>query len=344
MRLDEPGWWYGRPGHPLGPLLAPLGSIYGALARRRLERGAEYRSRLPVICVGNFTAGGTGKTPLTLHLAGTLARAGHLPVALTRGYGGRLKGPYWVDATRDGAGDVGDEALLLSQVLRTMLSRDRAAGAKAIETGPHPASVIVMDDGLQNGSLAKDLVIAVVDGRRGFGNGRVIPAGPLRAPLPFQMHLADVIVVNETAGGDGRVADTLRREFTGAVLRAATTPTGDTGWLAEAPLLAWAGIGGPERFFGLLAALGGDVRIRRCFPDHHPLSDLEAAELIEASRTSGTRLVTTAKDHARLHRRGGAAAELARESRVLEIGLTFSAGDADRLDEIVQSALARPRT
>lgn len=341
--LDEPGWWYARQGRVAGPLLAPLGHLYGAVARRRYEKASPYRARLPVICVGNFTAGGTGKTPLTLHLAHRLAALGHQPVALTRGYAGRLKGPYWVDAERDGPGDVGDEPLLLSATLRTMLSRDRAAGARAIETGPHPATVILMDDGLQNGTIAKDLVIAVVDGQRGFGNGRIIPAGPLRAPLAFQMQLVDLILVNEGVGSDGAVADTLRREFAGAVLRATTTPVGDVAWVREAPLLAWAGIGGPDRFFRLLETLGGDVRIRRRFPDHHMLSEAEAGELLQAAQASGTRLVTTAKDRARLDRRGGAAAELARASRVLEVGLAFSQGDADRLDEIVISALAARR-
>lgn len=343
MHLDEPGWWYAPRTRVAGPLLAPLGHLYGRIARRIYEKAEPYRARLPVICIGNFTAGGTGKTPLTLHLARRLKDGGHQPIALTRGYGGRLKGPYWVDAEHDGPGDVGDEPLLLSAAVRTMLARDRAAGARAIETGPHPATVILMDDGLQNGTIAKSLVIAVVDGQRGFGNGRVMPAGPLRAPLDFQMQLADVILVNEGAGSDGAVAEGLRREFTGAVLRATTTPVGDTAWVAEAPLLAWAGIGGPERFFNLLESLGGDVRLRRRFPDHHMLSDAEAGELLQAAQASGTRLVTTAKDRARLNRRGGAAADLARSSHVLEVGLTFSKGDADRLDEIVRSALAPRR-
>jgi len=340
---DEPGWWYAPGGRVAGPLLAPLGQLYGTIARRRYEKAEAYRARLPVICVGNFTAGGTGKTPLTLYLARRLASLGHQPVALTRGYGGRLKGPYWVDAERDGPADVGDEPLMLAAQLRTMLCRDRPSGARAIETGPHPASVILMDDGLQNGTLAKDLVIAVVDGQRGFGNGRVIPAGPLRAPLAFQMQLADVMLVNEPPGADGTVVETLRREFSGAVLRATTGPVGDTAWVAEAPLLAWAGIGAPERFFQLLERLGGDVRIRRRFPDHHMLSETEAGELLQAAQASGTRLVTTAKDLARLSRRGGAAAELARQARVLAVGLEFRTGDADRLDQILISALAARR-
>lgn len=344
MLLDEPGWWYGSGPRVAGLLLAPIAHVYAAVARRNYEKGLRFRPRLPVVCVGNFTAGGTGKTPLTMYLARQLAARGHQPVVLTRGYGGRLKGPYWVDADRDGAADVGDEALLLARAARTMLARDRASGARAIETGPHPATIILMDDGLQNGSIAKDLTIAVVDGRRGFGNGRVIPAGPLRAPLAFQMQQADVLLVNEPVGSDGVVAEGLRRAFTGAVLRATTAPSGDMAWVAEAPLLAWAGIGAPERFFQLLSSLGGDIRIRRRFHDHHMLSDAEAAEILQAAHASGTRLVTTAKDHARLMRRGGAAAELARESRILEVGLAFSPGDADRLDEIVLSALAARRS
>lgn len=344
MPLEEPGWWYGSGPRVMTHLLGPLGYLYGAAAKARYLRGKAYRSRLPVVCISNFTAGGTGKTPLTLHLARDLAARGHQPVALTRGYGGSLSGPYWIDGASDTAQEVGDEALLLAAATRTMLARNRPDGARAIETGPHPATVILMDDGLQNPSLEKDLVIAVVNGLRGFGNGRVIPAGPLRAPLAFQLELADAIVVNEPKGSDGALAETLRREFAGAVLRASTEPAGETGWLADRPVLAWAGIAAPERFFKLLAQLGADVRIRRTFKDHHPLSEPEAAEILAAARASETQLVTTAKDLVRLRGRSGAAAELAAASRVLDVGLTFSSGDAERLSELVASALQTRRS
>lgn len=343
MPLDEPAWWYGKGVQPLAYLFGPLGSLYGQLARARYLRGQGYRSRLPVICVGNFTAGGTGKTPLTMHLARQLSAKGHQPVVLTRGYGGRLEGPYWVDAKFDSATAVGDEALLLAQAARTLVCRDRAKGAQAIEAGPHPATLLLMDDGLQNPSLEKDLVLAVVDGRRGFGNGRCIPAGPLRAPLSFQLELADVLVVNEPVGSDGAVADSLRRQFAGAVVRATTAPLGDTSWLAQKPVLAWAGIGAPERFFQLLSQLGAQVRIRRVFKDHHPLSETEAAELLEAASAADAQIVTTSKDLARLKGRKGAAVELAAASRALEVGLSFSAGDGERLLELVTSALLAGR-
>jgi tetraacyldisaccharide 4'-kinase len=169
--------------------MAPLGALYGWAARLRYARQA-YRSRLPVICVGNLTAGGTGKTPLTLHLCERLRARGRHPAVLTRGYGGSRAGPHWV-ADVDGPDAVGDEALLLARAAPTLVARDRAAGARAIEqasdAGTVAADVIVMDDGLQNPQLTKDLTLAVVDGARGIGNGRVMPAGPLRAPLSFQL-------------------------------------------------------------------------------------------------------------------------------------------------------------
>ena len=150
----------------------------GGSLRRAISAPRPIRSRLPVICIGNFTAGGTGKTPLAIHLCEALKAAGHAPAALTRGYGGRLSGPYWVNATTDVARDVGDEALLLARAAPTLVARDRRLGARAIEIGPHPVTAIVMDDGLQNPALAKDLAIAVVDGGRGVGNGLVTAGGP----------------------------------------------------------------------------------------------------------------------------------------------------------------------
>ena len=166
MRLDEPSWWYPQTPSRVATFLQPLGALYGWAAATRYFRATPYRSRLPIICIGNFTAGGTGKTPLAVYLCERLKAAGHEPVALTRGYGGRLSGPYWVNGRSDVARDVGDEALLLAKAAPTLVARDRRIGARAIEIGPHPVTVVVMDDGLQNPALAKDLTIAVVDGGR----------------------------------------------------------------------------------------------------------------------------------------------------------------------------------
>lgn len=339
MPLDEPVWWYAQAPHPVASLLSPIARLYGHVAVARLKRGRPFRCPIPVLCVGNFTAGGTGKTPLAIALCDQLTAAGETVVALTRGYGGTHKGPYWVDPSSDRANEVGDEALLLAAHARTVVARDRHAGAIAIAEGPHAATVIVMDDGLQNPALEKDLTIAVVDGVRGFGNGAVIPAGPLRAPLAFQLELADLIVVNEPVGSDGAVAEGLRHSFTGPVLRASVVPRGDTEWLKGQPVIAWAGIGNPERFFRLLESLGADVRARRVFKDHHPLDTAEAAELLALADTEKALLVTTEKDLVRLKGGRGALLALAETSRALGIALQFLGTDGERLAELVGAAL-----
>lgn len=343
MHLDEPSWWYREAPSTAAKILQPLGVLYGWIARARYERSRAHKARLPVICVGNFTAGGTGKTPLVLYLCDKLKAAGHEPVALTRGYGGRLMGPYWVNAASDRARDVGDEALLLARRLPTLVARNRRLGAEAIERGPHPVSVIIMDDGLQNPALAKDLTLAVVDGRRGIGNGLVLPAGPLRAALDMQLELTDGVVVNEPAQSQGGVADWLRHRFTGPVLRANTVPAAAVDWLRGTKVLAWAAIGAPERFFSLLRTLGADLIEAVKFPDHHWLSQAEATALLEAARAGAATLVTTEKDAARLGGEAGMLADLGRHSRPLPVKLQFSPAEAERLSALVETALAAHR-
>jgi tetraacyldisaccharide 4'-kinase len=338
--LEEPAWWYRQGPSLAAAALGPVAALYGWAARQRFVRAEPYRSQLPVICVGNFTAGGTGKTPLVLHLSRHLEAVGHQPVLLTRGYGGRLSGPYWVNARSDTSGDVGDEALLLANAAPTLVARDRRAGAHAIEMGPHPTTVIVMDDGLQNPALAKDLTIAVVDGGRGLGNGRVMPAGPLRAPLAFQLELTDAIVVNERAlGAESRTTAWLRHRFPGPVLQAATIPAQDAGWLKGLSVVAWAGIGAPERFFALLEALGAVMAKRVPFRDHQRLGEDEARQLMERAARHGATLVTTQKDMARLSGGAGALAELAARSRVLPVKLVIAEADAERLSTLIDAAL-----
>lgn len=317
--------------------LAPLASIYGWAATKRYARAAPYRSRLPVICAGNFTTGGTGKTPLVLHLCAHLLAAGHHPVALTRGYGGRHAGPHWVAGT-DSADDVGDEALLLARIVPTLIARDRAAGARVVEEMSGPAKVLVMDDGLQNASLAKDLAIVMVDGVRGLGNRLVIPAGPLRAPLGFQLGLAGAIVVNGPATGDG-VAEWLRHQFDGPVLRSSTIPAGDVSWLQDQRVIAWAGIASPRRFFTMLEALGAQLAETVTFRDHQRLTEADAVRLLALAERHEARLVSTEKDLARLKEMTGKLADLAAATRVLQVKLTFVEPDASRLAALVDGAL-----
>jgi tetraacyldisaccharide 4'-kinase len=346
VRLDEPSWWYAQAPSRIATLLQPLGALYGRAAAARYFRATPYRSRLPIICIGNFTAGGTGKTPLAIYLCEALKSAGHEPAALTRGYGGRLSGPYWVNATTDVARDVGDEALLLARAAPTLVARDRRLGARAIEIGPHPVTVVVMDDGLQNPALAKDLTIAVVDGGRGLGNGLVTPAGPLRAALEFQLELTDAIIVNEIAAAAdtaGSVTDWLRHRFVGPVLRASVVPVEATDWLKAARVVAWAGIGAPQRFFATLRGLGADVVEAIAFRDHQQLGGDDARRLLDLARRHSATLVTTQKDMARLAGDGGLCSELRAASRVLPVRLTLADADAERLMSLVATALKSRR-
>ncbi len=350
VRIDEPSWWYGATpsvtASVTAGLLSPLAALYGWAVRMRHARATPYRSRLPVVCVGNLTAGGTGKTPLTLHLCARLQAGGLRPAILTRGYGGTAGGPRWV-AEGDGAEAVGDEALLLARAAPTMVARDRAAGARAIEGaiqagGTGAADIIVMDDGLQNPQLAKSLALAVVDGTRGLGTGRVIPAGPLRAPLAFQLALVDAIVINAVAEDAGAaVAERLRQRFDGPILRCATRVAGDAGWLRGRRVVAWAGIGAPQRFFALLRSLGAEVLETVAFGDHQRLTEADARRLLAAAGRQRATLVSTAKDMARLKGTTGALAELSAATQLLPIRLQFTEPDAERLAGLLQGTVAR---
>lgn len=347
MRRDEPAWWYAPGDDRRTRALAPLGHLYGWIAERRYGRATPYRSRLGVICIGNFTAGGTGKTPLGLLVAAECIARGHSPVFLTRGYGGRASGPLRVIPGETTAAEAGDEPLLLARAAPTIVARNRAVGARFIEANVPGASLIIMDDGLQNGSLSKDLTIAVVDAKRGIGNGEIIPAGPLRAPIAFQLELTDAIVVNGPAGTQPEVPvrmrsvfDQLRQQFQGPVLAASVEASGDAGWLGERPVAAFAGIGNPARFFATLRGLGANVVTEKSFPDHHPFSDADARGLLLRATELSAMLVTTEKDMARLAGcRGPDCRALAAATRELPVRLTFDHRDLLRLQTLIDSAV-----
>jgi tetraacyldisaccharide 4'-kinase len=314
-------------------VLSPVGQVYGLAAQRRLIHSKPFKAGVPVICVGNFTAGGTGKTPFTSSLVQRLIAQGHRPAILTRGYGGTEVGPHWVDANTDTAVRVGDEPLLLVREAPTLVARDRAAGARAIADSKRGFTVIVMDDGLQNPRLSKELSFAVVDGARGLGNGRVIPAGPLRAPLAFQVGLVDAIVVNGTPSAE--LTATLRRVFAGPVLQAQLTPVGDTSWLVGTRVLPFAGIGHPGRFFDMLAQLGAAVFEPVAFGDHAAYTAGDAQRLLERARDCDAILVTTEKDLARM-RADPSLAELAAVSRTLPVEMSLDEAGQVRLDRLVR--------
>lgn len=296
-------WWQASPSR-LAHLLRPAGMVYGAVAARRIRRPGE-QAGLPIVCIGNFTAGGAGKTPTALAVADLLEAAGETPAFLSRGYGGRLAGPVEV-TPQHGASDVGDEPVLLARRSRVIVSRDRPAGARlALEIG---ATVVVMDDGLQNPSLAKDCAIAVVDGTTGIGNGLPLPAGPLRAPMAAQWAAVDAVLVVGSGGpGEAVAQEAERRER--RVFRARLVPSPAVAQeLRGRRVLAFAGIGRPEKFFQSLRECGAAVERSRVFPDHHPYSAGDLAGLrAEAART-GLQAVTTEKDLVRIAGMGAAAA------------------------------------
>jgi len=322
--MREPPFWWRADSIEAG-LLAPAAAIYGAVAARRLKRRG-YRADAPVVCIGNPTVGGAGKTPTALAVARMLAAAGERPVFLSRGYGGRLRGPVVVDVARDRAADVGDEPLLLARVAPTVVAHDRVAGARtALAAG---ASVIVMDDGFQNPSLAKDLSILVVDGRRGLGNMRVFPAGPLRAPLDVQLDRANAVVLVGAIGEAAAPVMTAVHARKLPLFRARLEPDRDViAALAGQRALAFAGIGDPEKVFATLKDAGIFVAATRRFADHHRYTQAEARSLCRQADVEGLVLVTTEKDMARLQG-DEATAELAARVRVLPVRLVLDAEPA----------------
>jgi tetraacyldisaccharide 4'-kinase len=316
--------------------LMPLSALYARVAAARSARVVPYRSKLPVICIGNFTAGGAGKTPTAMAVAELLKGLGAKPAFLTRGYGGTTQGPHRV-REGDGAEDVGDEPLLLAKHAPTYVAADRAAGARAIEVDGH--RVIVMDDGFQNPGLAKDLSLIVVDAATGAGNGLVIPAGPLRAPLGEQASGADALVVV----GEGNKAAALVHDFAARgkpMLKASVKAKGDTRWLTVLPVIGFTGIARPQKFFATLEQNGARLIEARAFHDHHRFSERQARKLLQDAREKKAMLVTTEKDWMRLpEERETPLGELQFRSRPLPIAVVFE--DEAKLKDLLQAAIRK---
>ncbi|WP_029007192.1 tetraacyldisaccharide 4'-kinase [Azospirillum halopraeferens] len=290
--MKTPGFWY-RPDGPAARLLSPLGALYGLAGRLRRACTTPRRAPVPVICIGNLVAGGAGKTPVAIAVAAALKDRGRAVGFLTRGHGGAERGPLAVDLARHDTAAVGDEALLLAAHAPTWVARDRAAGAQAAAAAG--AGLLILDDGFQNPHLHKDLSLVVVDGAVGFGNGRLVPAGPLREPVAEGLARADaVVVMGEDRAGIAALAAPL------PVLHARLEPTAEAAALRERPVLAFAGIGRPEKFFATLRDLGALVVEAVPFPDHHPFTPNEVMRLAERAAALGATPVTTAKDAARL--------------------------------------------
>jgi tetraacyldisaccharide 4'-kinase len=298
-------------------LLAPLGVLYGASVAWK-ARAKGFAAGVPVICVGNLTAGGSGKTPIAIAIAEALRARGRKPFFLTRGYGGSERGPALASRAHSAA-VMGDEALLLARHAQTVVARDRAAGARlAMEKG---ADVVVMDDGHQNFALRKDLSLVVVDAQTGFGNGFQIPAGPLRESVRQGLARADAVVLV----GEGEPD---LEGFRGPVLRAHLVADGAA--FAGQPVFAFAGIGRPEKFVASLEASGAIVTGSCFFDDHHAYGEGEIEQL--KAIAGETMLVTTEKDFVRM--------TVAERSRIRVLKVTAVFDDAGALERLLDTALA----
>jgi tetraacyldisaccharide 4'-kinase len=334
--MREPAFWH-RPSSWKSHLLRPLGALYGAVAAQRMRRKG-FDAGIPVFCVGNYHVGGAGKTPTVLALAKILRDLGEVPVVLSRGYGGRLRGPVMVDGIRHSAADVGDEPLMLSAHLPVAVSRNRIDGVALARS--QRASVILMDDGFQNPAIVKDASLIVIDASRGLGNACVFPAGPLRAPLRPQLDRTDALIVI----GDGIAARAVAAAIAARdrpVLSAHLKPDEvSLASLGGKRVLAFAGIGDPARFFRTLGASGIEVVARRAFADHHPYSKSEIEQLIAEARRDGLTLATTEKDLARL--RGGEGLP-SWAGDIVPFAVTLAFEDVPQLRKFVSGCLFKAR-
>ncbi len=318
--MHAPAFWYTRR-RTISLVLSPLGWLYGMGGRFRDVVTPGHKARLPVICIGNFVAGGAGKTPVALAIAALLERHHKAVGFLTRGYGGELSGPVSVLPIQHSSTDVGDEALLLADKCLTIVARDRRSGAEKLSN--MDTDIILMDDGFQNPSLHKDLSFVVIDHQQGIGNGRIIPAGPLRNSLQYQISKAHGFIVIGGELKDQNLKQHLHKSGK-PVFTARLKPAGNALDLAGEKVIAFTGIGMPDKFFATLEKAGAEIIERIRFPDHHPFSQSEAEWLLGLQGdNAGCLLVTTAKDHIRLKGADGACARLYQTSQSYGVELEF---------------------
>ena len=333
--MQAPQFWSRPQPTALARLLRPFGWLYSLIAEWRLRMVAPARPLVPVICIGNPTLGGAGKTPVAIAITARMKARGFRPGLLSRGYGADIKAPVAVDR-KGTASQYGDEPLLLARVAPTVCSPNRAWGAETLAEGG--ADLIVMDDGFQNPTIAKDLSILVADGAAGLGNGLVFPAGPLRMRLAPQLARASALLIL----GDGAAVAPVTRlaERRGLpVIRARLEPDAKRlANMAGEKLVAYAGIGRPEKFFATLRDAGLDVVETHAFADHAPYSPAEAERLLAAAKAQGARLVTTEKDAVRLAGSDDPALmRLKRRSLVLPVSVVFDKVAAHQLDKLLDT-------
>jgi tetraacyldisaccharide 4'-kinase len=284
--MKTPGFWFRPPGLA-SALLYPAGCIFAQMGQMRRRMGQAVKTAVPLIVVGNVVAGGAGKTPVVISLARQLQSRGLKVHLIAKGYGGSLAGPVQVDLSRHTFRDVGDEPLLLATVAPTWIGKDRGAACLA---AAKDADVVISDDGLQSPRLAPTLSLLVMDGVLGTGNGRIIPAGPLREPLAGALERVQAVL---------QMGGTVREWGNKPVVAADFVPR-NIGWMPGARIIAFAGIGQPEKFFATCSTSGAELVATIPFPDHHPFSEAEMADLIRRADREEAILVTTAKDAVRV--------------------------------------------
>lgn len=333
MMAAPPSFWWQKAGWQ-ALCLSPVAALYGLVSGARMRHARGFSAAVPVLCIGNFTLGGAGKTPTALALASAAKAMGLTPGFLSRGYGGSVAAAVLVDPARHTAADVGDEPLLLARAALTAISRTRVEGARLLaEQG---VDLILMDDGFQSARIAIDYALIVVDARRGVGNGRVFPAGPLRVPLSIQKPAASALLIV----GEGQAGAAFAADFaaTGRPVFAAALKPAEAPDLRGVRVLAFAGIADPAKFQRTLEELGAEVVERRDFADHAPLTEVEIAALLGDAKAGDLKLVTTAKDAVRLAGRQGSAMDLLKQVQVVEVDMAFADPQAPRA--IIAAAMA----
>ncbi|MBV2143329.1 tetraacyldisaccharide 4'-kinase [Falsochrobactrum sp. TDYN1] len=334
MASEAPPFWWEKPDWR-AMTLAPLAWIYGTVAGRRLLKAEPPKVSAPVLCIGNFTVGGAGKTPTAIAFAKAVKNRGLRPGIVSRGYGGNYTGLHAVDPDHDSARHVGDEPLLLARHAPvTLCPNRRKAAMHLLQNG---CNFIIMDDGFQSARLHMDFALLVVDSTRGIGNGRIIPAGPLRAPLTDQMRKTDAML----RIGKGAEADFVVRQASRAgrvIYEAQLAPT-SAAKVAGRKWLAFAGIGNPDKFFASVRQAGGEIAETHAFPDHHNYQPEEIRQLVLTADQHDIGLITTAKDHVRLATMIGAPKDFLRQLAVLDVDLQFERKDAP--DHIIETTLDR---